>query len=66
VIEDELVFLVVAFLKIQQDSSGLEHGEIIPGTIDEGRDPSVRIQFEEPRLLLDVLPELNLFNAETT
>jgi hypothetical protein len=66
VIEDELVFLVVVFFKIQQDSSRLEHGEIIVGTIDEGRDPSIGIQFEEPRLLLDVLPELNLFNAEIT
>lgn len=62
-VERELVLLVVVLLEVKQDRCRFENGEVVARAVDEGRDPAVRVQLDEPWLFLRVLAEVNFVDA---
>jgi hypothetical protein len=57
-IKDELVISIVVLFKVQENRGGFEYSKVIAGSVDQGRYASIRIQVDEPRFLLSVLPKI--------
>lgn len=64
-VEREEVVFVVVLLQVEHDRCGLEYDEVVARAVDKCRDASVRVQLEEPRFLLSVLPNVNCDIAGT-
>ena len=62
-VEAKLVVLVIVLLQVEQDRRCLKDNEVVPLAIDERRDAPVRVQLDEPRLLLHVGADVDLEHA---
>ena len=58
-VKRELVLLVIVVLKVEQNRRGLEHREVVAAAVDDDWDTAVWVQLDEPRLLLDILGDVN-------
>ena len=54
-VETKDIVLVVMLLQVNQNCGGLEDGEVVPAVVDDDGDTPVRVQLDEPWLLLNVL-----------
>jgi len=61
-VESKLLVLVIVLCEVQEDSSGLEDDEIVAGSIDEHRDPTIWVQCDEPGFLLPVGGDIDLLD----
>lgn len=50
-VKPELVLLVVMLSEIEKDSSSLEDCEVVTGVVNYCGNPSIRVDFDEPRFL---------------
>ena len=51
--------------KVQQDSSSLEYDKIVSRVVDEDWDSAIRVQLDEPRLLLTLCsPDVNVLETD--
>lgn len=64
-IKPELVVLVIVLPQVQVDRSRLEDIKVVPRAVNERRDTAVRVQLDEPGLLLDVRPDVDALHAAT-
>ena len=55
--------LVIVLGEIEQNSRGLEDTEIIAGVVDEHGNATVRVQLDEPWLLLNISRNVDLRKA---
>ena len=58
-LEGELVLRIVLPGQVAQNSIALEHGEVAVVMVDQDRDAAVGVEGSEPRLLLDVLADVD-------
>jgi len=61
-VETEFVVVVVMLLKVQQDGGSLEDNKVVAVGVNEHWDATVRVQLDEPRLLLNVLRDVDLLD----
>lgn len=64
-VKPELVVLVIMLPQVQVDRRRLEDIEVVPRAVNEGRDTAIRVQLDEPGLLLDVRPDVDGLHAAT-
>ena len=58
-VERELELRVVVLLEVEEDRGGLEHGKVGAVRIDDDGDAPVRVQLDEPGLLLRPLRDVD-------
>jgi hypothetical protein len=47
-VEPEFVFLIIMLSEIEKDGRGLKNGEIVTRAIHYDRNPTIRVEFNEP------------------